>query len=78
MLIACTACFKVKMSCKTRDNGAQGGKKAKMLVRRTQKDSTVEDVESEDTEEDGKAKDRGPKMGVAWGCKEAGQCGRPT
>ena len=46
-LLTCTACFKVKMSCKTGDNGAQGGKKAKMLARRTRKDSTVEDVESE-------------------------------
>ena len=43
----CAACFKVKMSCKTGDNGAQGRKKAKALVRRTQKDSMAEDVESE-------------------------------
>ena len=65
MLITCVACFKVKMSCKTRDDGAQGQKKAKTPVRRTRKDSTVEDVESEDMEEDGKARDGGLEMGAA-------------
>ena len=56
----------------------QGGKKAKTLARRTWKDSMVEDVESEDTEEDGKAKDGGPKMGAVWGHEEVGQHGRTT
>ena len=44
-LIACTVCFKVKMSCKTGGDGAQGRKQAKTPVRKTQKDSTAEDVE---------------------------------
>ena len=77
-LIACAACFRVKMSCKTGDDGAQGGKKTKTPVRRTWKDSTVEDVESEDTEEDGKAKDGGLKTGAVQGHEEAGQRGRMT
>ena len=59
-LIACAACFKVKMSCKTRGDGVQGRKQAKTLVRKTRKDSTAEDVESKDMEEDGKA--RGGKV----------------
>ena len=66
------------MSCKPGDNGTQGRKKAKMPVRRTQKDSMVEDVESEDMEEDGKARDRGLETGAAQGREEAGRCGRTT
>ena len=77
-LIVCAACFKIKMSCKTGDDGAQGQKKVKTPVRRTQKNSTAEDVESEDMEEDGKARDRGPEMGVAQGHEEAGRHGRTT
>ena len=49
-----------------------------MPVRRTWKDSTVEDVESEDMEEDGKARDGGPETGAVQGCEEAGQRGRTT
>ena len=66
------------MSCKTGDNGAQGWKKAKVPVRRTWKDSMAEDVASEDTEEDGKARDGGPEMGAMRGHEEAGRCGRTT
>ena len=77
-LIMCAVCFKIKMSCKTGDDGAQGRKKVKTLVRRTWKDSMAEDVESEDTEEDGKARDGGPEMEVAQGREEARRCGRTT
>ena len=47
-------------------------------VRRTRADSMAEDVESEDMEEDGKARDGGLEMGAAWGCKEARWHGRMT
>ena len=38
----------------------------------------AEDVESEDAEEDGKARDGGPEMGVGQGHEEARWHGRMT
>ena len=78
MLATCMACFKVKMSCKTRDDGTTGQKEAKVLARTTREDSTVGNVDCEDLKEDGRAAGEGPVVEVTCGQEGARRCGRTT
>ena len=67
MLATCAACFKVKMSCKTGDNGTTGRNEAKTLARTSREGSTAGDMESEDEKEDGGAAGEGPVVEAMCG-----------
>src|SRR6266481_1797748 len=77
ILVACAACFKVKMSCKTGDGGSTG-QKEKVLGKTTRKDSTVGDVESEESKEDSGATGEGPVVEATCGQEGTRRCGRTT
>ena len=77
ILVACAACFKVKMSCKTGDGGSTG-RKGKAPGKTTGKNSMVGDMESEESKEVDGAAGKGPVVEATRGQEGTRRSGRST